>query len=668
MVDLTAVTTRDDFLLELGECLAGRASVHPVETFDAALSAVAGTKRGQVLVLDARDLMNVKSALERARAESRHAVVLVFGSAELDTKEGDTLEDAGAFALLPIPLDKARTGAALESAMAEALSRKAEAGVSPSALSVEPFRPADGGGPPDTEPDRTRLRLGAVIAAVAVASGVFLYVQHTHKAAPPASPAGAVHPQATKTEADNAAAASATAETSIVSGTVDELLEKARLAMRERRYSEPAGDNALLYYRSAVAADAANGEALDGLQRVGNVLAARFQDAVGAGRLDEAAGTLASFRSAIPQDTRLGSFSLRLLTAQISKALADGSVDRAAALLRAAQQSGYIPADQINRWRQEIGRHQEEAKAQKLASLVTDRIRDGKLSEPAEDSAKLYLQQLRDVSAGGALTQRAIHDLDMAYLRKAREAALAGHSQEQEHWLSEAKASGVTAQELTAFQRDLVNSRQKALAAESDRLAVLARDRMRGGRLTDPQDSATSYLTQIQSADPGYSSLPQLTHELAARLLDRARSAAQNSKAAAVDADLGQAKRWGADAKDILAVQQLQTSSAAAAAAARAAAVDPASLAAGLKRLRYKAPDYPTRALTENLTGSVIVEYTVDANGNPRDVHATQGTPPGVFDHAAISAVKRWHYQPAVVDGMPVEVPMKTSIRFELPK
>ena len=43
---------------------------------------------------------------------------------------------------------------------------------------------------------------------------------------------------------------------SLIKGKVDDLLEKARLAMRERRYSEPAGDNALVYYRSAAAADA----------------------------------------------------------------------------------------------------------------------------------------------------------------------------------------------------------------------------------------------------------------------------------------------------------------------------------------------------------------------------------------------------------------------------
>jgi len=39
-----------------------------------------------------------------------------------------------------------------------------------------------------------------------------------------------------------------------------------------------------------------------------------------------------------------------------------------------------------------------------------------------------------------------------------------------------------------------------------------------------------------------------------------------------------------------------------------------------------------------------------------------------VFDQAAINAVKRWRYAPLLVDGAVVEVPVRTRMRFELPK
>ena len=93
-----------------------------------------------------------------------------------------------------------------------------------------------------------------------------------------------------------------------------------------------------------------------------------------------------------------------------------------------------------------------------------------------------------------------------------------------------------------------------------------------------------------------------------------------------------------------------------------------ATLTASLKRLRSPPPDYPPNALAQKLAGAVTLEYTVAANGEPRDVHVVEATPPGIFDQAAISAVKRWRYAPLLVNGAAVEVPVRTRIRFELPK
>ena len=39
--------------------------------------------------------------------------------------------------------------------------------------------------------------------------------------------------------------------------------------------------------------------------------------------------------------------------------------------------------------------------------------------------------------------------------------------------------------------------------------------------------------------------------------------------------------------------------------------------------------------------------------------------PPGVFEKSALTAVKKWHYEPLSVNGSPVEIPVRTSIRFE---
>ena len=676
-VDVTAITTRDDFLLELGDALGGQASVRPVDSVSAALEHLHNTKRGQVLVFDSRDIAAIREDVDLVHARAPHVVMLVFATAEAEKQIGAVVKGSTVFAVLPIPIDKRKTAAVLEGVMTDAIARKGTARPS-AAVTIEPFRPqveaaaapADSG---SGSKNKAVMLGAAALAAVLVAGGAAWYFLKSKPATAPAHAKHATVEVLPAPDSDTTLAPKPAADTQLVKGSLDELLEKARGAMRERHYTEPSGDNALVYYRSAAAVDPTNGEALDGLQRVASVLASRFDEAMNAQRFDEAALAMANLKAASPKDARIPALELRLTTAQVNKALADGNVDRAAALVRQAQQSS-VPADQLNKWRAEITRRQEEARLQRLAGLISDRIRDGKLTDPAEDSAKLYMQQLREAAPTNAATQRAQRDLNAAFMRKAREAALSKNQADEDHWLAEARSGGVSAADITAFQRDLVTARQKAMAAEGERFVQMARERIRDGKLTDPaQDSAAYYIGQLQATDPSNSAVTGLSRDLASRLIERARSVARDpGKAAQLDSDLAQAKRWGADPRDIQGVQQLQsTARAASAPAARAAAApapNVAALAAQLKRTRYVAPDYPQNALDSKLAGVVTLEFTVGTKGETSDVRVTDSSPPGVFDKAAVTAVKRWRYAPVKVNGAPVEIPVRTTIRFELPK
>ncbi len=656
--DVTAITNRDEFLLELGQALGGQAAVRPVETLEAALAAMAGSKRAQVLVIDAGTLPNARAAVDAACAAQPRAAVVVFAATAGEKQLATTLKGSKVFAVLPTPIDVRKTEAVLTGAIAAAETNKAAAAATPAptppltigALRPQTAPPAARSGADNTQ--RTLLAVAAVAVLAAAAGGAWWFFQGRQPAAAAAHPATAPGGGAT-------VAAPPLADTSILQGKVDELLEKARLAMHERRFTEPAGDNALLYYRSAVAANANNAEARDGLQRVAAVLAGRFDEAVNGGRLDEAAQTLANLRSAAPADAHVAAGELRLYGAQIAKAIADGNLDRAAALVHQAQQSSSIPAEQLARWRADITHRQDDARVQHLAGLVDDRIRDGHLDDP-QDSARSYLLELQSAAPGNAATQRAAHALLSAYLHKARDAALAKNTAEQQRWLDAARRAGLTPAEVIEFEKDVAAARQKAAQADSERMLQAARERLRDGRLTDPaQDSAAYYLTQLQSSDPGNAALADAGRALAAKLIERARAAVLAGKPA--DADLALAKRWGADPKDLAAVQQLQPPP-------PQAALDPATLAANLKRVRAAPPDYPPTALAQHVSGSVTLEFTVNVRGETRDIHVLESLPTGVFDQAAINAVKHWRYAPMVVDGAAVEVPVKTRMRFELPK
>ena len=681
-MDVTAITTRDDFLLELGEALGGQASVRPVDSVGGAIDYLSSTKRGQLLVVDSRDLADTRADVDQAHAQAAHATIVVFVTAEAEKQLSAALKGANVFAVLPMPIDKRKTAIVLDSAMTDAVARKATARPNPG-VSVESFQPRldSGSAPPPEQKSKAGLFAIIGVAGVALAAGGGYFLLNKDKAPAPTSVVNtpkAPAPTQTTAAADNTSADTSldptpTVDTSIVNGKVDELLEKARGAMRERRYLEPVGDNALLYYRSAAAADPNNGEAKDGLQRVASVAASRFDESMNAAKFDDASLALANLKVAAPTDSRIPAFELKLTTAQINKALGDGNIDRAAALVRQAQQSPNIPADQLTRWRSDMARRQEDAKVQKLANLVSDRIRDGKLTDPADDSAKTYAQQLHDSSPTNPNTQRALRELNAAYLRKAREAGAAKNNADMDHWLAEARAGGASSADIQAVQRDAASQRLKAAQAEEDKVAATVRDRIQSGKLTDPaNDNAAYYLMQLQSMDATNPAVGQLSHDLVAKLLDRARQAEIAGKPALADPDLLQAKRWGADAKDILSVQNTvpmpkPATSGSSHGAAAASGLTPSQLAQNLKRVKYVPPEFPAKALSQRVSGSVTIEYIVDTNGDPRDVRVVEATPPGVFDHAAITAVKHWHYEPVVANGVPVEVPVRTAIRFELP-
>jgi periplasmic protein TonB len=686
-VDLTALTSRDDFLLELGEALGGQASVHPVDSIDTALGQLASTKRGQMLVIDARGTSDVRANVERATQQAPHAVVVVFAEADAEKQIASAVKGTSVFAVLTFPIEGPKMTAVLDAAIADAVNRTAAArgtaverpgaGGSAGTLPLDAFRPAtsysaakeperpEGGAP------KWALGAGLGLTVIALAGGAWYFTHRQSASAPNAAEtSSAVAAHAGAAPGNAAALAQPAVDTSIVAGQVDDLLEKARRAMRDRRYTAPTGDNALVYYRSALAADPTNGEAKDGLRRVGDVLVSRFTTAMAGSHYEDAALALATLKLAQPSNSHLGAFQLQLSTVQISKALAEGNTDRAAALVRQAQQSGAVPAAQLATWRAQLSHLQQTDKAQSLAALVLERIRSDELTSPAGDSAQAYLSQLRAAAPSASATERAATALIGALLSKARQNALSGNSADESRWLAAARANGASATDVSQFQRQLASAQAEAARVKTDHLVALVRARLGSGALTSPAgDSAADYLQQLEGSHPAgaaQASMAQARGELAAMLIARARSEMRSGEKDQAQADLAAATSWGASAAAVAAVQR--RSSAPEAEPQGAARPDLGALAAQLKRTRYVAPQYPDAALNDRVSGTVTVQYTVDKKGRTRDIKVTESSPPGVFDRAVMDAIREWRYRPAKYHGEPVAVPVRTLIRFELPQ
>ena len=686
--EVVAVTERDDFLLELGEALGGHVSLRPVDTVAAALEHLSGSRLPQLLALDTRGLADARADVDRAHAQCPQVPIVVFALSETERSVAGALKGSNVFAVLPIPVDRRKTSAILEGGLADAASRRTGARAAPSSageqrdlkapLVLEPAAPLQsfsveglGSGSGSSRRGSPVVWIAAAIGAVALAGGVAWYFLAGGKTAPAPGastslPAAAGAPAAAATSSP-AEAAQATAAVPLAQGTVDELLEKARLAMRERRYTEPASNCALLYYRSALGVDAANGEARDGMARLASLLTSRFDEALAAAHYDEAAQAFAGLKVAAPQDPRLSIRQAQLLRAEWNNALVSGNTDRAAAVVHQAEQAGGVSASELAKWRAELARHQAEARAQHLAELLGQKIREGHLLDPSTDSAKSYLLELEQIAAQSSITQRAARDFLAACLRKARDAAVAGHSAESDRWVAEARSAGMTAADFASYQHDLAAARQRAAAAESDRLAQLARARIQDGHLTDPpEDSAVHYLDQLKSYGGG-TPADSIGRELAARLVEQAARSARAGQISQMRSELALAQRWGADPALVQAVQQIVSGRGTATQANSQAGQIPPGFTP--KRTRYEEPDYPQAALEQRISGSVTIGFTLDTAGRPRDVRVIESSPPKVFDRAALNAVSRWRYEPVISsNNVPVKMPLRIVVRFAAPK
>ncbi len=78
-------------------------------------------------------------------------------------------------------------------------------------------------------------------------------------------------------------------------------------------------------------------------------------------------------------------------------------------------------------------------------------------------------------------------------------------------------------------------------------------------------------------------------------------------------------------------------------------------------------PDYPARARQRGIEGYVDLEFTIGPVGTVENVRVIAANPPAVFDRAALRAVRRWRYNPQVVEGVAVaREGVRVRLRFKL--
>lgn len=474
-------------------------------------------RRAAVVVIDARGEANLQELLQQILTHGGALVPVAIVDEALRVPAAALERQRVLFDHLLLPLDPGTASTILERAAEEAAARltltagdpglagaqaaaKAEPGPEP-----EPTSQAVPESQPEAQPvaelawiptvaitpspsaaprrSRVPLLLAAGGAAFLLLLGCTLWVllRSATRATPaaPAATVATVEAPGPQTPAQRATQVTSAAVAPAHTTTAEDLearLDLARGAMRERRYIDPAEDNALSYYQAALLLDPANGEARQGLGRINELLLARAaaalasRDSAAALRALEAARTLAPGNPRLAAlDAQVSARVAELSAPQVLAAMQASAFGRATSLLAQAEKAGTIAPAEVAQLRQEIARRAAAGQIADLVRLVQSRISQGQLVEPAGDSARSYLAALQERAGPGMADE--IARLNELYMKRVvSEVRLAIDAQawsQADVWILELGAHKGSAAQALAFQKEADRLRAPARNAEA---------------------------------------------------------------------------------------------------------------------------------------------------------------------------------------------------------
>ena len=286
-----------------------------------------------------------------------------------------------------------------------------------------------------------------------------------------------------------------------------------------------------------------------------------------------------------------------------------------------------------------------------LARSANERMDRGSLIEPADASAKFYLEELRGLDADAAESIAVADRLTGLIIMKAALAVSAGDFKSAERWLAEAEDLDAGEEIIAGLRADIADARATA-AARQRSLAAAAREQALAAAAAPPPvarrpapspAAQTATATVVSAADdervepaqpsaarPATEPVPDSGSAPAAS--EASTAAATSAPDAAGDASLSEA--------GLVALSELEFS-------------------------KFIEPSFPRRLANRGKSGWVAVSFRVDLFGKTRDIEVVESEPQGLFEQAAVTAVEKWRFEPSLEDGLPVERRTQVKLVFE---
>jgi protein TonB len=630
---LIVVTGNAHLLAALKRVSAGAHQVRRVAT-EVDLSAALVTETAGVAVLDCAAIATpIAQLTERLHAQFPELVLIVAGSADEQGMLAAQITSGSVHRFLHKPVSEQRVRLFVEAAWR----RHAEGNDAP----VQAMSPA-------RRTSRAKWWL-AVVAVALAATPLLLWVNRIPLEGESAT--AFLHLASPRARSD---------------AKLESLLSRADQALAAGHLVAPPRENAAELYREALRRDAGDPRAVNGLEEVVERLLSGAEQQLQQHNLDAAQQLADQARSVSPNHARvafltaqIGAQRERAVLGQAQRAAASGNVAGALATLddatHAAQHSTLV-----DEARQEIAQKQIDTRISEYLSRGRAAMARGHLIEPVEDNARFYIESARALAPDDPGVQQGVQDLVARLEKEARRALTARNAEQVDIWAQAAADAGADPARMAALHDD---ARQLRKAARADSLAQLAsafNQRLEQGRIVDPAtDSARFYLTQLTQADAENPATQLARSAYRTRVLDEARNALKAQDFAGTGRWLAEARSAGAAAAD---TAPLDTALASAQAEAEQASTYVNESA--LTRTRYVAPQFPDVARQRGIDGWVDLQFLVGADGAVSDVKVVGAEPAGVFEPAALDALRHWHYQPVVRGGHVVSQRARVRLRF----
>jgi protein TonB len=132
---------------------------------------------------------------------------------------------------------------------------------------------------------------------------------------------------------------------------------------------------------------------------------------------------------------------------------------------------------------------------------------------------------------------------------------------------------------------------------------------------------------------------------------------------------VGASQAEASDVEAALKIPDVAPATSVATSATRPSALDAprATSNAIVAKPRYRsnpAPDYPPACLRRHEEGVVLVSVQVETDGRPSSISLKQSSGHRLLDDAALDAVRRWTFEPALAGGVPVTSVALVPVRF----